>query len=258
MARGEFDGKVVFVTGATSGIGRSVAVAFAAAGASVTGVGLDAAGAAETARMAEAAGGVFTFTVMDLLDEAAIVAAIRGVVDRHGRLDCAANCAGFDANAALLDYTAADFDRIFGVNVRGLFVCLREQVAAMRRYGGGAIVTVGSVAGGRAFAGNSLYNASKAAARMLMRSAAVDAARFGVRINEVAPGPVMTPMLTGYMEGTKRTDTPMTAESLTHMIPLGRILSPEDVAASVLFLCSAEAANITGASLAVDGGFVLG
>ncbi|HSU04333.1 MAG TPA: SDR family oxidoreductase [Acetobacteraceae bacterium] len=258
MPARSFDGKIAFVTGATSGIGRAVAMAFAREGATVIGAGRNTEAGAETRRLIENQGGGFQFVPMDLQNEAEIVSAIRGIVDRHGRLDCAANCAGFDANAGLLDYSAADFDRIFGTNVRGLFFCVREEVAAMRPGGGGAIVNVGSVAGERAFAGNSLYNASKAAARMLTRSAAVEAARFGVRVNEVAPGPVLTPMLSNYLDHVRAGQAPVTRETLAGAIPLGRVLAPEDVAGSVLFLCSSEASSITGAVLTVDGGFVLG
>jgi NAD(P)-dependent dehydrogenase (short-subunit alcohol dehydrogenase family) len=258
MASRIFDGKIVFVTGATSGIGRAVAVAFAREGANVVGCGRHPDKGVETQNLAAAAGGQFSFVQLDLMKEAEIVAAIRSVMDRHGRLDCAANCAGFDYNADLLDYTAADFDRIFGTNVRGLFLCLREEVRAMQRGGGGAIVNVGSIAGRRAFRGNSLYNASKSAATMLTESAAAECGKLGVRINEVAPGPVMTPMLEGYLKRAEHAGGPVTAATIAAAIPLGRVLTPEDIAASVLFLCSPQAANITGASLVVDGGFVLG
>jgi NAD(P)-dependent dehydrogenase (short-subunit alcohol dehydrogenase family) len=257
MTSRRYEGKIALVTGATSGIGRGVALAFAREGATVVGCGRSPAGGAETQRLVEAEGGVFLFVPVDLVNEAQIAAAVRTVLDRYERLDCAANCAGFDHNAGFLNYTAADFDEIFGTNVRGLFLCMREEVGAMRRGGGGAIVNVGSVAGQRAIAGNSLYNASKSAATMLTRTAALECAKLGVRINEVAPGPVLTPMLTGYIERTANTGAPATAESIAAAVPLGRILTPEDIAASVLFLCSPQAVNITGAVLTVDGGFVL-
>jgi NAD(P)-dependent dehydrogenase (short-subunit alcohol dehydrogenase family) len=135
---------------------------------------------------------------------------------------------------------------------------LREEVDAMRRGGGGAIVNVGSVAGQRPFRGNSLYNASKSAVTMLTRSAAAECATWGVRINEVSPGPVMTPMLKGYLERAACTNAPMDAESLAAGLPLGGILAPKDIAECVLFLCSPNSAEVTGAVLVADGGFVLG
>ena len=258
MASRTFEGKIAFVTGATSGIGQGVALAFAREGATVIGCGRNAPRGAETQRLVEAEGGAFLFLPMDLGDAAQVAGAVRVALDRYGRLDCAANCAGVDVNASFLDYTAADFDQIFGTNVRGLFLCLREEVGAMRRGGGGAIVNVGSVSGQRPSRGNSLYNASKSAVTMLTRSAAAECARWGVRINEVAPGPVLTPMLEGYLERTAHTDAPMTAESLAARLPLGGILTPKDIADSVLFLCSPKAGKVTGAVLVADGGFVLG
>jgi NAD(P)-dependent dehydrogenase (short-subunit alcohol dehydrogenase family) len=261
MAASEFTDKVVFVTGATSGIGRAVALAFAREGAKVVGAGRNEQAGRETERLAEVGSGNpgnFLFVKMDLAQEAEIIAALAGLVKTHGRLDHAVNCAAVDIAADLLAYTATDFDRIFNANVRGLFLCLREEIKAMKLNGGGSIVNVGSAAGQRAFPGNALYNASKAAAKMLSQTAAVECGKLGIRINELAPGPVFTPMLEGYFELSKETDSPATKESVAAAVPLGRILMPDEIANAVLFLNSAKAANITGASLAVDGGFVLG
>jgi NAD(P)-dependent dehydrogenase (short-subunit alcohol dehydrogenase family) len=252
-----FAGKVAFVTGATSGIGRSVAVAFGRGGATVVGCGRNATAGAETKQLVEAASGIFQFISMDLGHEAEIVAAVQRVLDWHGRLDCAANCAGFDSNAAFLDYTAADFDQVFSTNVKGLFLCLQQEVKAMRASDGGAIVNVGSIAGHRVIRGNCLYNASKSALSMLTKTAALECGAFGVRINEVAPGPVMTPMLRAFIEKSQKTATPFSEQGLIEASPLHRIAAPDEIAASVLFLCSSAAANITGATLTVDGGFAL-
>ena len=127
----------------------------------------------------------------------------------------------------------------------------------MRRAGGGAIVNVGSIAGHRVIRGNSLYNASKSALSMLTQTAALECGAYGVRINEVASGPVMTPMLRGFIEKSQKTDAPFSEEGLISASPLGRIAKPEEIAASVLFLCSEQAVGITGAVLTVDDGFAL-
>ena len=133
-----FEGQVAIVTGATSGIGRGVALAFARQGATVIGCGRNAARGSETQRLVEAEAGTFLFLPMDLDDEGQITSGVRAALDRFGRLDCGANCAGVDRSAGFLDYTAADFDQIFSANVRGLFLCLREEVGAMRPCGGRA------------------------------------------------------------------------------------------------------------------------
>jgi NAD(P)-dependent dehydrogenase (short-subunit alcohol dehydrogenase family) len=194
----EFAGKVVLVTSATSGIGQAIAMAFAAEGALVLGGGRSAAGAAETERLIAGRGGTFRFVATDISAENEAERAVQTALDQWGRLDCAVNNAAIGINAGLLDYTVEDCDRILATNVRGLFLCLRAEIRAMHQAGSGAIVTIGSAAGHRPYPGNSLYNASKSAASMLTRSAALEFAPHGIRINEVAPGPVRTPMLEGF------------------------------------------------------------
>jgi NAD(P)-dependent dehydrogenase (short-subunit alcohol dehydrogenase family) len=255
---GAFDGKVAFVTGASSGIGRATAIAFARAGASVGVCGRRRAEVEDTCSAAVAAGGRALPLLADIGDQDQVRAVFATLDQTFGRLDVAANCAGVDFNAAFLDYTAADFDRIFAANVKGLFLCLQQEILAMRRHGeGGAVVTVGSAAGHRPYPGNNLYNASKSTASMLTRSVAVECGPLGIRVNEVAPGPVLTPMLEGYMARETAAGRAMTAERLAAAVPLRRVASPEDIADVILFLCSPQAASITGAVLAADGGFVL-
>lgn len=246
----EFAGKVVLVTGATSGIGQAIAMAFAAEGALVLGGGRSAAGAAETERLIAGRGGTFRFVATDISAENEAERAVQTALDQWGRLDCAVNNAAIGINAGLLDYTVEDCDRILATNVRGLFLCLRAEIRAMHQAGSGAIVTIGSAAGHRPYPGNSLYNASKSAASMLTRSAALEFAPHGIRINEVAPGPVRTPMLEGFFS---RAGDRARAD-VQAATPLG-ISMPADIADAVLFLCSTRAAHITGAVLSVDGGF---
>jgi NAD(P)-dependent dehydrogenase (short-subunit alcohol dehydrogenase family) len=157
----------------------------------------------------------------------------------------------------LTNYTEAEFDAIFDVNVKGLFFCTKHQILAMKNQGG-VIVNVTSAAARTPFAGYSLYNASKSAAAMLTRSAAVEAGKHGIRIIEVAPGPIDTPMLQRYFEQEKAKGSEVTEKTVGAAILLGRIGRPEEVANAILFLCSSGASFVTAASLSVDGGFPLG
>jgi NAD(P)-dependent dehydrogenase (short-subunit alcohol dehydrogenase family) len=251
-----FKKKTAFVTGGTSGIGRAAAVAFARAGAFVAVVGRRAAEGQKSLDLLREAGGEGIFIQVDLAREADVIGAIEQASSRFGHIDFAANCAGIDLNADLVDYTEADFDTIFDVNVKGLFFCLKHQMRAMQNRGG-VIINVTSVAAQKPFAGNSLYNASKAAAAMLTRTAAVEAGKHGIRIIEVAPGPIETPMLRGYLQQEAAHGSQVTEKTMETGILLGRIGRPQDVANAILFLCSPSASFVTAASLNVDGGFVL-
>jgi NAD(P)-dependent dehydrogenase (short-subunit alcohol dehydrogenase family) len=252
----DFAGNIVLVTGATSGMGRATTIAFARSGATVVGIGRRAHEGEETLDLVRQAGAEAEFRVVDVGVEAEVATVIAEIVARHGRLDCAANCAGIDAIAALTDYTAADYERVFDANVKGLFFCLKHEILAMRA-GGGAIVNIGSIAGEKVIRGNGLYNASKAAANMLTRTAALEAAEHGIRINEVAPGPVETPMLHEFLAHAAEAGSALSEADIAAAAPLKRIGAPEDIAAAILFLCSKQATFITGASLAIDGGFRL-
>jgi NAD(P)-dependent dehydrogenase (short-subunit alcohol dehydrogenase family) len=253
----DFQGKVALVTGATSGIGRATAIAFGKQGATVAVTGRRENEGRETLELVRAGGGDGAFIRLDVAAEREVMDAIGEIKARYGRLDCAANCAGNDIAKALTEFSEADYDAIFDPNVRGLFFCLKHEILAMRDMGG-AIVNVGSVAAQMSDLGNSLYNASKSAAHSLTRTAATEAAKHRIRVNEVAPGPTATPMLEGFLRKAAAAGSAFNTQSIVANIALGRIGGANEIANAVLFLCSDESAYTTGASLTVDGGFLLG
>ena len=253
-----FHDKVALVTGATSGIGRATAIAFGAQGAKVVVTGRREKEGHEALDMVRAAGGDGVFLQLDISVEGEVVGVIREIKSRYGRLDFAVNSAGNDIARPLTEFSDADYDAIFNPNVKGLFFCLKHEILAMRDNGGGAIVNIGSVAAQMSDLGNSLYNASKSAAHSLTRTAATEAAGYRIRVNEIAPGPILTPMLEGFLQTAAAAGSAFNSASIAANIALGRIGSADEIANAAMFLCSNDAAFITGASLTVDGGFLLG
>lgn len=244
-----FLGKAVLVSGATSGIGRATALAFAAAGARLLLTGRDPARGAAVEAACRAAGGEALFQPADLRDPAAPAAAVAAILARYGRLDVAFNNAGFqEARAPLPAQDLAIYDQVMETNLRALFLALRAQIPAMAAGGGGAIVNNASVSGVRnPNAGLALYAASKAAVLALTRAVAMEHAGQGVRINAVSPGRVVTPMMLAA-----GIDPALVAAGL----PLGRMGRPEEVAAAVLWLASPAASFVVGHNLCADGGFL--
>jgi len=242
-----FAGKAVLITGATSGIGRATALAFAARGARVMVVGRD---AARGAAVAAACGAQARFHRADLSQPADIAAAVASTLDAFGGLDIAFNNAGFqEPRAELAAQPDATFDRVFDVNVRALFLAMKAQIPAMLARGGGVIVNNASVSGLRnPNPGLSLYAASKAAAISLTRSAAMEYAPRGIRINAVSPGRVETPMMlaSGIAD----------MSSVAAGLPIRRLGTPEEVAEAVLWLSSPQSSFVVGHNLCADGGFM--
>jgi NAD(P)-dependent dehydrogenase (short-subunit alcohol dehydrogenase family) len=246
----DFEGKVVLVTGGATGIGRAAALAFARRGASVVIAGRRREeGENAVAALAEA-GADGRFIATDVTDPDAVEALHRTIVAEHGRLDVAFDNAGYqEPRAPVSEQDPALYDRVFDTNVRSVYLCLQHQIRIMAGQGGGAIVVNTSVSGLRnPNPGLALYSASKAAVISLMRSAAMEAAEKGVRINAVAPGRVVTDM----MLASKIMDMRAVAAGL----PVRRMGQPEEVAEAVVWLASGAASFVVGHVLCTDGGFM--
>jgi NAD(P)-dependent dehydrogenase (short-subunit alcohol dehydrogenase family) len=242
------DGKVALVTGAASGMGSSTATIFAREGAKVVVADvLD----GEGKQVADSLGGAGLFVHLDVTSEPAWEQAIAATLSRFGKLDVLVNNAGISGTYDPDTMSTAAWDRLMEVNAKGVFLGLKHGIAAMEKSGGGAIVNLSSVSG---FVGqrgiHMAYNASKGAVRLMTKSAAVQYARKGIRVNSVHPG-VMPPMRTS-----KATADPVFREKMLAGVPMGRAGRVEEVAYAVLFLASDEASYITGTELVVDGGWL--
>lgn len=245
-----FIDKVALITGATSGIGRATAIAFAEAGAKVVLAGRREEEGAQVVREIEQTGGEALFVRTDVSREADVQALIAKTLERFGRLDCAFNNAGVYLDAGPVTESTGDiFDQTFHINVRGVLYGLKHQIPAMLKTGGGAIVNTSSVLGLRAIAGAPIYNASKYAVIGLTKSAAIEFATQGIRVNAVCPAVIETDMTTEFR------GNPDMRNFVLGKHPVGRFGKSEEIAAAVLYLCSPGAAFTTGIALPVDGGW---
>ncbi|PDV96528.1 SDR family oxidoreductase [Candidatus Chloroploca asiatica] len=247
-----FHDKAVLITGGGGGIGRATALAFAHAGARVMLGDVDIAAAEETARLVTAAGGEAHVLQCDVAEPAQVEALVQTTLDRLGRLDCAVNNAGIEASQeGLARLPLATWERTLAVNLSGVFYCMRAEITAMRASGGGAIVNMASALGLVGFVGAAAYVAAKHGVIGLTKTAALEYATRGIRVNAVCPGFIATPMLdrAGVTADPER--TAMIAE-LHAMRRLGR---PEEIAGAVLYLCSDAASFVTGEALVADGGY---
>jgi NAD(P)-dependent dehydrogenase (short-subunit alcohol dehydrogenase family) len=245
-----FQDKVVLITGATGGIGRATAQAFAREGAKLVVTGRNREAGETLVTELRNQGTEIEFVPGDASQEAAQRGWVEAAVKRFGRLDVAINNAGVEGEGGpVTEQTEANYTRVFDTNVKGLLFALKHQVPALSRQGG-AIVNVSSVVGSIGIANASVYAASKHAVNGLSRAVAMETARAGVRVNVVAPGAVATPMLERFTGGSQEAQAGFAAAH-----PVGRVAQVEEIAQAMLYLASDDAKFTTGAVLAVDGGY---
>lgn len=248
------ENKVALVTGATSGIGKATALALATAGAKVVFSGRRDPEGEATAALIRDAGGECLFVRSDVSSQEDVEALVQKTIATYGRLDCAFNNAGIEPpQKPLHEQPIEDFDKLMAINLRGLFLCMKYEIQQMLSKGGGVIINNSAVGGLVGVPGLSPYIASKHAVMGLTRSAALDYAKQGIRINAVNPGAIATEMIDRGIN-----QVGATADIFTSMVPMGRIGQAEEIAQAVVFLCSDAASYITGQSLVIDGGLTVG
>ncbi len=249
----EFEGYVALVTGASSGIGRATALAFAQKGAKVVIADVVADASEATVRMVKDSRGEATFFKADVAVASEVERLVSVTVETYGRLDFACNNAGVGGTQApTADYPEAAWRTVLDVNLTGVWLCMKYEIPQMLKQGGGAIVNMSSILGTVGFANASAYVASKHGILGLTKSAALEYAAQGIRINAVCPGFIQTPMIeeAGISEGSEM------YQVIAGLHPIGRLGRPGEIARTVTWLCSGAASFITGQAIVVDGGYV--
>jgi NAD(P)-dependent dehydrogenase (short-subunit alcohol dehydrogenase family) len=242
------ENKIAIVTGAGRGIGRSIAIRFAREGASVVAADLDAKNAESVAAEIAAAGDRARSQLVDVASQAQVEELVAATLREWGRLDLLVNVAGVGLTKLILDTTLEQWEHVLRVNLTGCFLCSQAAARAMSAQGAGKIINIASLSGQRGGTGRAAYGASKAGVTMLTKVMAVELARYGITVNEIAPGPVNTEM-------TAVTHDEATRSAYLRLIPMGRYAERDEIADAAVFLASPEAGFINGQTLNVDGGF---
>ena len=235
------DGKIALVVGGSTGIGRATAIAFAQAGANVVIASRREKRGQETAQLVKQAGTEGLFIQTDVSSNSSVRALIEQTVEKFGRIDAAFNNAGIEGKVApLIDTDEDDFNSIINVNLKGVYLCLKYQISAMLKTGGGVIVNTASIGGVVGFPNTAIYCASKHVVIGLTKTAALELAKSSIRVNAIAPGAVQTDLLDRIF-GSDEAE-----KAVAQAIPAGRISSPEEISGAVVWLCSDEASYVTG------------
>jgi NAD(P)-dependent dehydrogenase (short-subunit alcohol dehydrogenase family) len=247
----EFTDKVALVTGAASGIGRTSALFYAREGAKVVVSDVNEKGGQETVRLIQEANGEALFVKTDVANPADCETLVTRTVEKYGRLDFACNNAGIGGEANLTaDYSIEGWQKVIAINLSGVFYCMKFEIPAMLKAGGGAIVNMASILGQVGFSGTPAYVAAKHGVIGLTKNAAIEYAAQGIRVNSIGPGFIRTPMITALEENEP------TLSMLVSLHPIGRLGEPEEIAELVIWLSSQRASFVTGAYYPVDGGYL--
>ena len=246
-----FENKVALVTGAASGMGLAAAEAFAASGASVALADINEAAVRKVAQRLTGAGLKVIAIACDVTDEAQVRKMVEQTVSAFGRLDAAFNNAGVQSLAVdTADATSEEYDRVTAINLKSVWLCMKYELLQMRKQGSGAIVNNSSIGGLIGIPGRAIYHATKHGVIGMTKSAALEYAAKGIRINAICPGAIETPMVADMIAR-----EPETMKDILKEQPIGRFGKPEEIASTVLWLCSPGAGFVIGHALAVDGGY---
>lgn len=246
---GQFQNQAVIITGAGSGIGRATALAFGREGARVVVSDIDEKGGAETVTLIKSSGGEAIFISCDVSKEEEVKNLVERTLQTYGHLACAYNNAGVEGKpGSITECTMENWDKTINTNLKGVWLCMKYEIPAMLKNGRGAIVNCSSIAGLVGFETIAPYVASKHGVIGLTEAAALEFAKKNIRVNAVCPGAVHTPMLERFTQGQE--------QLMASQEPMGRVGTPEEIAESVLWLCSEKSSFVTGEKLAIDGGWV--
>jgi NAD(P)-dependent dehydrogenase (short-subunit alcohol dehydrogenase family) len=254
---GRVEGKVALVMGGASGIGRATALTFAREGAKLVVADMSEDGGQQTVHMITENGGEATFIQVDVTSTSAVEAMISKIVETYGRLDCAHNNAGISGagiggqqRALTAEYPAERWQQVIAINLTSVWLCMKYEIVQMLKHGNGAIVNTASAAGLVGLPGNCAYVASKHGVVGLTKTAALEYAQQGIRVNCVCPGYIQTPMTERGLSD------PEQKAQIVAREPIGRVGTPQEVAETVVWLCSDSASFVTGHTMTVDGGYV--